>query len=50
MEGLMRSDGHRPHLMGEADFYREQTQMGVGYAEGGYYKRYWCVIACHGEE
>lgn len=49
-EGTLRawlnSPGHRPHVFGEGEFFGAQHDMGVGYYQGGYYKRYWCVVAC----
>lgn len=39
------SPAHRQHLMGEIDFFREQTEVGIGYAEGSNtYQYYWVVI------
>jgi uncharacterized protein YkwD len=39
----MNSDGHRPHLLGEQAFYKEQTSVGVGVFRSPnppYYKHY----------
>ena len=39
------SPTHRQHLMGEIDFFREQTQIGIGYEVGSNtYQYYWVVI------
>jgi len=45
-EGWMNSSGHKCHLLGEEQFYREQTEYGVGYAHrtASYYIHYWVVI------
>ena len=47
LRAWLNSPGHRPHVFGEADFFGTQTLAAVGYCEGGYYKRYWCFLACH---
>lgn len=49
LRAWLNSPGHRPHVFGEAQFFAAQTQCAVGYAEGGYYKRYWCALFCHGD-
>lgn len=44
--GLMDSPAHRRHLLGEVDFYREQTDLGIGYffdADSDY-QHYWVII------
>ena len=46
-QAWLNSPGHRPHVFGEDEFYQAQTQMGVGFHRGGYYKRYWCVVTAH---
>lgn len=38
------SADHRRHLMAEIPFFREQTQIGIGYAEGGKYGYYWAIL------
>lgn len=35
---------HRAHLLGESEFYRRQTMVGIGYAEGGQYGFYWSIL------
>lgn len=47
LNAWLNSSGHRPHVFGENEFYAVQSQVAVGYFEGGYYKRYWCFLACH---
>lgn len=44
--GLMESPGHRRHLVGEIDFYREQTDVGIGYYYDAQsdYQHYWVII------
>ncbi|CAN5864010.1 hypothetical protein BH10CHL1_BH10CHL1_35960 [soil metagenome] len=37
------SPGHRVHVLGEDPFYADQTDYGLGYAEGGG-SRYWVII------
>ncbi|MEM7127418.1 MAG: CAP domain-containing protein [Chloroflexota bacterium] len=48
----MNSPGHRMHLLGEVDFYAEQTEIGIGYAyvENSTYKHYWVFFSAHSEE
>ncbi len=41
---LARSPSHSRHIFGESDFFREQTQVGIGYAEGGAYGYYWVIL------
>jgi uncharacterized protein YkwD len=43
---LMASAHHREHLLGENDFYREQVDYGIGFAqkEGATYRYYWVII------
>lgn len=38
------SAAHRKHIFGETDFFREQTQVGIGYAEGGVMGFYWVIM------
>jgi uncharacterized protein YkwD len=42
----MASEKHREHLLAENDFYREQIDYGIGFAqrEGAAYQYYWVVI------
>lgn len=42
----MASAGHRSHLLGETEFYRNQTEYGIGYAysSNSDYGHYWVVI------
>jgi uncharacterized protein YkwD len=44
--GWMESADHKRHLLGETDFFAEQTALGVGYYEksGAPYRYYWVVI------
>lgn len=46
-EAWLRSAHHRPHLTGEADFFREQVDFGIGRAvvEGSPYRFYWCFLS-----
>ncbi|HEX8692664.1 MAG TPA: CAP domain-containing protein [Longimicrobium sp.] len=46
----MGSTGHRTHLLGLGDFYRAQTDYGVGYvhAPGSRYGHYWVVLIAAG--
>lgn len=50
---LMNSPNHRSHMMGELDFFREQTQFAIGMAldESSQYKWYWVIMIgiCEGE-
>lgn len=43
---LLASAGHRSHLLGEIDFYAEQTDYGIGFVEvpGSPYTYYWAII------
>ncbi len=45
--GWMNSPGHRRHVLGETDFFAQQTRYGVGYAEvpGSPYQRYYVFIS-----
>ena len=45
-DALMESPSHRPHLLAEDDFYRDQTDYGVGYvyAPGSPFTYYWVVL------
>lgn len=38
------ANGHRPHLLGETEFFRQQNDVGIGYAEGGAYGFYWVIM------
>lgn len=42
------SGGHRAHVLGQTDFYREQQFYGIGFARGvpGFsaYSTYWAVV------
>lgn len=42
----LTSPGHKAHLFGENDFYREQNEFGVGYAyiPNSEYTYYWVVL------
>lgn len=44
--GWLDSPGHRNHVLGESDFFADQTNYGVGYAfsAGSTYKHYWVFI------
>lgn len=46
MAGLLGSPPHRQQLLGESDFFRGQTNVGVGYAfnKNSQYKHYWSII------
>lgn len=45
--GWMNSSGHRRHVLGEIDFFAQQTRYGIGYAEvsGSPYQRYYVFIS-----
>lgn len=45
-DGWMHSNGHRSHLLGEVDFYREQIDYGIGYYhdDNSPYHNYWVVL------
>ncbi|MFN8440606.1 MAG: CAP domain-containing protein [Caldilineaceae bacterium] len=45
-DGWMHSNGHRSHLLGEIDFYREQIDYGIGYYhdDNSTYRNYWVVL------
>lgn len=40
---LIGSTSHRPHLLGETDFFRRQTHCGIACAVGGRYGWVWAV-------
>jgi uncharacterized protein YkwD len=44
-DAWLNSPGHRKHLLGELDFYKQQTQIGIGYvvvdAKGNGYWLFW---------
>lgn len=45
----MNSPGHRTHILGESDFFRDQTNIGIGVAttvEDGKPVHYWSFISC----
>ncbi len=46
-EAWMQSDKHRAHLLGENDFFREQTDYGIGFARvpGSDYEFYWVFLS-----
>lgn len=46
-DGWKDSPGHRVHVLGEVDFYAEQTSYGIGYAEGND-SRYWVLLTTPG--
>ena len=41
----LNSPGHRRHVLGEIDFYRDQIDFGIGYAPGGQHGHYWVFIS-----
>ena len=45
-QAWMNSSGHRTHLLGEIDFYREQIDYGIGhvYKENSTYRNYWVIL------
>lgn len=45
-DAWLKSQNHRPHVLGEVDFWAEQTNYGVGYAyvAGSPYGHYWVFI------
>ena len=46
-EAWLRSRSHRPHVVGSSDFFREQSDYGVGFASvpGSRYGTYWVLIS-----
>ena len=45
--------GHRVHLLAISDFWGNCYDIGIGFAKGGYYRYYWCVIIakhCYDQE
>lgn len=45
-QAWMNSGGHRSHLLGEIDFYREQIDYGIGFVhnENSPYWNYWVIL------
>lgn len=44
-DSLARSPKHSKHLFGLSDYFKEQTQIGIGYAQGsGEYQYYWSIL------
>ena len=45
-QAWLNSPGHRPHVLGEIEFWAEQTNYGIGYAyvDGSLYRHYWVFI------
>lgn len=50
--GWLNSAGHRAHVLGEIQFWADQTNYGIGYAyvPGSIYKHYWVFISAPPEE
>lgn len=50
-EGWLNSPGHRVHMLGEMDFYKDQVEFGVGYyySENSTYKHYWVLLSAYEE-
>jgi hypothetical protein len=50
--GWLKSDGHRPHLLGTHGFYAGQTAYGVGYFHdpNSHFKHYWVFLSAPIEE
>lgn len=46
-DAWMRSVGHKKHVCGEIDFFREQLDFGIGRVElkGSPYTFYWCFLS-----
>lgn len=42
----MQSDGHRSHILGELEFYQQQTEYGIGYyaSPTSPYRHYWVIL------
>jgi len=38
------SPAHQRHMLAETTYFREQTQVGIGYAEGGALGFYWAIL------
>lgn len=49
---LLTSESHRVHLLGERDFFREQSEYGVGYAyrKDSRYRHFWVFISANSAE
>jgi uncharacterized protein YkwD len=49
--GLLRSPGHRAHLLGEGEFFRAQNWYGVGVAHNSEsrYQIYWVILIAQGD-
>ena len=45
-DALVQSPSHRPHILGEDPYFREQTCYGIGhvYSPGSVYGHYWVVL------
>jgi len=45
-QAWLNSSGHRRHVLGENEFWAEQTNYGIGYAyvAGSPYRHYWVFI------
>lgn len=52
LHSWLESPVHRPHVMGENQFYRRQTNIGVGYAyvKNSKYGHYWSFISAPPED
>lgn len=46
LSGLLTSEAHRKHLLGESSFFAEQLDYGIGFVEvpGSPYTFYWVII------
>lgn len=47
LEGWVQSPAHRRHVLAETDFYRQQTNVGIGHCklDSSRYKNYWVFIS-----
>lgn len=48
---LVKSESHRPHILGLGNFFANQTKIGVGYCHNpdnlGGWNDVWCIITAH---
>lgn len=46
-EGLLSSSAHRPHILGQHQFYAEQVEVGIGhvYISDSDFGHYWVIIS-----
>lgn len=51
-DSLLKSEGHRLHVLGLLDFYAQQTEVGIGYyyLRGSAKRHYWSIITAPSEQ